>query len=333
MKNLILDCTLRDGGYINNWRFNEEFLTEYKSKMEKMKIDFIEIGFINKTNKYKDEIVGVSKILSESDIKFFEDYDFKIAVMGDFKDFNMDILKKKLKIDLVRVAFHKYDMKEALDLCVEIKKLGYKVSVNAMAITNYSMEELHNLLDFINNNELDILYLADSYGSLKNNDIKFYIDLFENKLNKNTQIGVHLHNNMNNAYSNYEYIENNYVNKMIDTTIFGMGRGAGNLQTELVVINNNTLNIDNVIDFFNFIQNYIKKIYKLENNVWGYDLDFILSGFHKMHPNYIVCMRDLNISMNNRFFLIQELVKNNCHKYFNKNHINDLIIKNKPLLI
>tara|TARA_B100000123_G_C25739502_1_gene433106 strand:- start:674 stop:1678 length:1005 start_codon:yes stop_codon:yes gene_type:complete len=332
----ILDCTLRDGGYINNWRFNEKFISEYCNVLNITNIDYVEIGFINKTNNYKNKIVGECRNLSKEYINKYDKYNFKKVAMADFTDINYQLLEEKINIDLIRIAFHKKDLKEALETCKLIKKLGYNVSVNSMAITNYSINELEYLFEFINNHNLDMLYIADSFGSLTQNDIKRYFDLFDSKLNKECAIGFHLHNNMNNAYGNYEFLKN-YVNDttrkiIVDTTMFGMGRGAGNLQTELVL--KDSINIENIYKIVEFIQEFIKPIYKVNENAWSYDLDYLLSGYLKMHPNYIVKMRDLNISMKNRFFLIKKLEeKKYDYKYFSIDTINTLIDQYKKLLL
>lgn len=334
----LLDCTLRDGGYINNWRFNEEFIDKFSTTMDTV-IQYVEIGFINKTNKYRHQIVGKSRMLDLQQISSFSKYKFKKVVMADFNDIDLDMLNQKLDIDLVRIAFHKHDLCDALELCKQIHDKGYKVSVNAMAITNYSNSELEVLVEFINKHNLDILYIADSYGSLHQEDIKKYMELFDSKLNTNCELGFHLHNNMNNAYGNYEYLKN--ISKtlertiIVDSTMFGMGRGAGNLQTELAVMNENTnIDLKKIIDILVFIQDYIKPIYKSSENNWGYDLDYLLSGYLKMHPNFITIMRDLDISMKNRFFLIEKMIETKIdYHYFDKETITQLIEKYKSMLL
>ena len=106
-----------------------------------------------------------------------------------------------------------------------------------MAITNYSNDELKYLFEYINEHKLDMLYIADSFGSLTQTILKDTFDLFDSQLNEDCTIGFHLHNNMNNAYGNYEFLKN-YVNNftrkiIVDTTMFGMGRGAGNLPNRI----------------------------------------------------------------------------------------------------
>ena len=334
----ILDCTLRDGGYINNWRFNNNFTSEYNRLIEKNDIDYVEFGFVNKTKNYKGLIVGNERNLDKSLINNYNLSNDKKVVMADYADINMELLKQKLNIELIRIAFHKKDLNSAIKCCIEVKKLGYKVSVNAMAITNYSDDELIMLFKYVNDNRLDILYLADSYGSLNQKKINKYLHMFDSKLYPECSIGFHLHNNMNNAYSNYEFIVNNVSDIdreiIVDTTIFGMGRGAGNLQTELVLVNKYNNNIENIVEILSFIQVYIKPIYNHLENKWGYELDYLLSGYLNMHPNYIGKMRDLNISMVNRFFLIEKMIEKKIkYNYFDIKIVNSLVEEFKYILL
>lgn len=328
----ILDCTLRDGGYINNWKFTENFLLEYFYLMNNHSIDYVELGFINKDENYRNINTGSVRHLTSDNINYHTGKEYKSVVMADYKSINMELLtnENKIQTDLIRIAFHKIDLEPALELCSKIKKLGYSVSVNAMAITNYSSDELEYLINYVNTHGLDVLYVADSYGSLNNKKIKYYFGLLNDNLNEEIAIGLHLHNNMNNAYSNYEFIKSYYEDikckreLIIDTTLYGMGRGAGNLQTELVLFdmdwNYNLSNIDNKVKFLKFINRTIKNIYSGSNNkdytTWGYDLDYLLSGYLCIHPNYVAKLRELDILMESRLNILIKIYSNYDYKYF-----------------
>ena len=110
--------------------------------------------------------------LNEETIRKFDKYNFKKVVMADFTDVNYQLLENKINVDLIRIAFHKKDLKNALETCKLIKELGYIVSVNAMAITNYTNDEINYLFEYINEYKLDMLYVGDSFGSLTQKDIK-----------------------------------------------------------------------------------------------------------------------------------------------------------------
>jgi len=332
-KTYTLDCTLRDGGYINNWRFTEEFIKEYISLMEECNIDMVEIGFVNIPQTYKNQPTGVTRHITEEYIEQFIGHSFKICALCDYGNINYELLQKNIKLDIIRVAFHKKDLNEALNECFKIKKLGYKVSVNAMAITNYTNDELLELIKIVNKFDLDILYIADSFGSLNQNELINYLNIFNTNL-INTSIGIHLHNNMNNAFNNFVFsktvsLKNNFY---IDCTLYGMGRGAGNLQTELV-LNHNSITNEQLFSMLIFINKNIKKHFNSSLNNWGYDLDFFLAGVLKIHPNYINKFREMNLSFENSLNLCKELINNNNHNYFKLDIINDLVGKYNNLLL
>jgi 4-hydroxy 2-oxovalerate aldolase len=324
----ILDCTLRDGGYINNWRFNHDFLTKHKKCMNDIGVKYVEIGFINKQKIYRQEIVGRPRNLTIDHIQLYygDNTDFEVVVMGDFKDIDLDMLhddRCREIVDLVRIAFHKKDMIDALKLCSDIKEMGYKVSANAMGVTNYNDDDIDTLLTEINRRKIDVLYIADSYGSLNNASLIKILDEFSEKLT-DAVIGLHLHNNMQNAFSNYESIKGRDDVGIIDTTLYGMGRGAGNLQTELVWLSMTEGDVkQQLMDLCYFINDYIKSIDCVQRK-WGYDLDYLFSGYLKIHPNYVSKMRDLEIDMKTRLFLLS-MVENG--RYFNIDNMFYLIQK------
>ena len=329
----ILDCTLRDGGYINNWRFTEDYINEYIDLMEECKIDMVEIGFVNIPQTYKNEPTGGARHITEEYIEQFTGHSFKICALCDYGNINYELLQKNIKLDLIRVAFHKKDFKEALKECFKIKTLGYKVSVNAMAITNYTHDELLELIKEVNKLDLDILYIADSFGSLNHTELLNYLNVFNTNL-INTSIGIHLHNNMNNAFNNFVFsktvsLKNNFY---IDCTLYGMGRGAGNLQTELV-LNNNSITNEKLFSMIIFINKNIKKYFNSSLNNWGYDIDFFLAGVLKIHPNYINKFRELNLSFENILHLCKELTSNNNNNYFKIDIINELVCKYNNVLL
>ena len=322
----ILDCTLRDGGYINNWNFDEIFLHKYLDLMEKNKVDYVEIGFINKIQSYKNKICGFVRNLNDISINKLREKengtlrDINIAVMGDYGNIDEELLKQNLNVDLVRVAFHKKNYKEALEQIKNIKEMGYIVSANPMGVTNYNEEELIDMLQIVKKHKLDYVYIADSYGSLDQNSLESYIIKFNSNIdNKITKIGLHLHNNMNNAFSNFEYVNNNIKEVYVsDSTLFGMGRGAGNLQTELVLLKIKGLN-ENFKKLLFFINEEIKEIFKVGLLRWGYEIDYLLSGFLKIHPNYVDSLRESGLTNNQIIEKIISLsnLEDNKKSYFN----------------
>lgn len=335
----ILDCTLRDGGYINNWRYNHIFIDKYIEITNKFShlIEYIEIGFINIKKEYKNEIVGgLRNLLFEDIINFKDKSKCKIAVMVDLKNANIELLNNNdlcNYIDLIRIAFHKKDIDESIELGIKLKELGYKVSMNAMATTIYNDDELLDLIEKTNLHKFEFLYLADSYGSLNHNNLNNIVNKFTDNLN-NTKVGLHLHNNMQNAISNFNNIQHNLKINLVDTTMFGMGRGAGNLPLETTILSFiPNMNLDKYIQLLNFIDEYIKRTFYKNVINWGYDLDYLLSGHLQIHPNYVSKMRDMDISFKNRFDLLKIIYSENKGKFFEKNYLETIVFKNKKNLI
>lgn len=326
-----LDCTLRDGGYNNNWRFDKDFLGEYIELVSKMKMDYVEIGFINKQKQEKGQIIGKARNIDKEYISLFENKNFKICAMGDYGNIDLDFLKKGSKIDMVRIAFHKKNYKEAIEECESIVEMGYTVSANVMGITNYSTEEMMDLIDLVNKSKIDIVCVADSFGSLQESKLESILYIFQENLDS-CMIGVHLHNNMNNAYANYQHIKNICKKScVVDSTFFGMGRGAGNLQTELVFFDK----VDNeqFCELLIFIEKYIKMFMTSKSTSWGYDLDYLFTGLLGIHPNYVVKMREKNVSFHNMLFLLKHIFKMKKHAYFDLGFLEDLLKEHEEILI
>lgn len=308
---MILDCTIRDGGYINNWRFDNEFVQDYLFLCNQLQVDFVEVGFMNKEDKYRNEIVGKYRCLTKEDIEHLYTMNQNLVIMGDYSSINLEELKKidPNKIKLVRVAFHKYQLHNAIECCNHIKSLGFSVSANVMATNNYTKDELHTVKDLCRN--LDYVYIADSYGTMDPKDIESIYTIFQDR-----KIGLHLHNNLQNAYTNYYYFKDKV--DILDTTIFGMGRGAGNLPLELLV--------EDKYNILYFIEKYIKEIYETQNK-WGYDTDYILSGSLKIHPNYVSQLRDLKINSKDRLNILKYIYEHIEYKYYNKDKLIHLVKK------
>lgn len=284
MEYKILDCTLRDGGYYTDWNFDNILVKTLVKSLDNNGVDIIELG-------YKSPIKGGAyRKCNDGFIKSVIDFDInsKLAFMIDVKDYikddsiNIALLKDIIKesnnspFDICRIAA-KYDEVEYInDLIKIISNLGYEVICNLMGGSTLSIDQIN---EFVENVNCDILYIADSYGSLLPSDIDH---IFKScKLN-----GIHTHDNLGLAFSNCLSAINNGAN-YIDGTITGMGRGVGNVKTEqLIIFKNNKITPDllDVIDNFNKIR---------EEKKWGYNPLYMLSALNNIHPLY---SQDLNQS-------------------------------------
>lgn len=289
----ILDCTLRDGGYYNNWDFSDKLVGKYVDGINKSNIDIVEVGFrfLKKDNLGKFSLTKESLL---NKLKFKKD--LSLAVMINGSDFlskenyknliKKHFLKKKFsKISLIRIATHLRDIKKIIPHIKLLKNYGYNIALNLMQIDKVTNKDLKNLLRMLKkDNSVDVFYFADSFGNLSPKSVKKICNVIQSNWNKS--FGFHAHDNCGLAFKNCLAAISQGA-EWIDSTIQGMGRGAGNLKTEEILkylkkkqINNyNTLPI---VKIANTDFNKLKQKYN-----WGKSLYYYLSAKKNIHPSYI----------------------------------------------
>ena len=292
----ILDCTLRDGGYYNNWNFNIDLINRYLKVMSDINIDFVEIGF---RSLEKKNFKGPCAYTSDSFLNNLKiPKSLKIAVMINGSELiKREFLRKKnnllnqifkeskfSKVKLVRVACHFSEIKKVMPVASKIKKLGYKVAINLMQISDRTNNEIKNFCVLMKKYDMDILYFADSMGSLNGTHTQQIVKNF--KKNWIGSLGIHAHDNMNMAMENTMIALNNGVN-YIDSTVLGMGRGPGNVKTENLVLElekkfKRKINYNKLINLISKDFIPMKKKYE-----WGSNFYYYLSGLHGIHPSFI----------------------------------------------
>ena len=289
----LLDCTLRDGGYNNNWDFSQKLVNEYLKTMSKVGIKYVELGFrsflsstFRGSNWYTtDSYINSLKIPTNLKIVVMVNASQIINQKNLINSINLLFnQKKKSKVDLVRIASHFSEIDKTLIIVKQLKKLGYEVAVNLMQISEQNDEKILNISKKLSLSPVDIVYFADSLGSMKYpqidkviRNIKFYWK---------GPLGVHMHNNLNQGLLNNIHCLNKKI-EWIDSTIMGMGRGAGNAATEYFLIEykkyfKKELNIIP-------LQSLIKKYFiELKNKYeWGPNSFYYLAGMYGIHPTYI----------------------------------------------
>jgi 4-hydroxy 2-oxovalerate aldolase len=286
----ILDCTLRDGGYCNECHFGNNNIKKIIKSLIEANIDIIECGFLTNMVTYNSDITKytsiddvASVIPSERNGKIF------VALMN-YGEYSPEDLPEcdESSINGLRVAFHKKDKINAIEVCHKIKAKKYKVFVQAMVSLSYTDEEFLNLIHDINELEPYAFYIVDSFGMMKYKELIRLFYLVEHNLKKNIIIGFHSHNNMQLAYSNAQNLVNIPTDRelIIDASVYGMGRGAGNLNTELFVeyLNENVNGQYTLKPLLTIIDQILSLFY--QQNYWGYSLPNYLSAKHNIHPNY-----------------------------------------------
>ena len=282
----ILDCTLRDGGYINNWKFGKKNIDFILNKLDESNVDFVELGYLDNSSNYSKNETKYSKL---SDVCSLKVKSNKKICMIDYGKFDIELIPNQNETDIfgIRVAFSKDKFLEALQFCKELKQKNYKIFVQPMVTNLYGNEELEILLSEVNKLKPYAIYIVDSFGSMNENDVVKLYKKYEEMLDKKIKIGFHSHNNLQLAFSNSKnFIENAQRDIIIDSSVYGIGRGAGNLATELIInylnsTNRNTYARSPLLEIVDFYLNELKK----EKN-WGYCLEYYISAVMGCHPNY-----------------------------------------------
>lgn len=327
----ILDCTLRDGGYCNQWNFGKDNICQITNALIDSKVEIIECGFLTEKKIYNNNYSKYNSIVEINETFPQYRYDSLFVCMINYGEYSLEKIpdRKMVGLDGIRVAFHKDDLDPAINYCKEIIKKGYKVFVQAMVSLNYSDKEFLELLSKVNDISPYAFYIVDSFGVMRRKELIRLFYLVENNLNKDIIIGYHCHNNMQLAYSNAQCLTeiNTNRNIIIDSSIYGMGRGAGNLNTELFLeyLNNSfgknyilkpiLITIDEIINDF------------YQDKGWGYSLANYLSAKHNTHPSYASYLdskKTLTYEAMDDIFNLMDLSKRN---HFDKSYIETLYIE------
>lgn len=324
----VLDCTLRDGGYCNKWKFGFENSKKITKSLVQSGIEIIECGFLTNRIEYERGITKFTTLAEVAEI-LPEDRCGKLFVcLMNYGEYELDDIPvyDGSSLDGIRVAFHKKNMKEAMKLCQGIKEKGYKVFVQAMVSLNYSDEEFLELIKYVNELKPYAFYIVDSFGVMKGKDLTRLFYIVEHRLKEGIYIGYHSHNNMQLAFSNAQSLVSIQTKRelIIDASIFGMGRGAGNLNTELFVeYLNDVENTDYQLNpLLVVIDEILNKFY--QENYWGYSLPNYLSATHNAHPNYAGYLADKQTLTIEEMNVIFEMMADEKKAEYDKKYIEEL---------
>lgn len=288
-KTQILDCTLRDGGYINDFQFGEYGIRKIISQLTNAGIDIIECGFLE-DGEY-DSNTSVFNTVEQ--IANFLPEDRKstmyvaMACYGEYDITQLSAYDGK-SVDGIRVTFHYNEVEEALEYCRQIMAKGYKVFVQPVGTTSYTDEQLLGLIHKVNDLQPYAFYLVDTLGLMHKNDVIRFFYLIDHNLSKTINMGFHSHNNLQLSYSNCQALASVESDRTIslDSSVYGMGRGAGNLNTELIAnyLNEHQNRRYEVEPILEVVDEFILKI-KAEHE-WGYSVPYYLAAINGCHPTY-----------------------------------------------
>lgn len=286
----VLDCTLRDGGYCNQWRFGFDNAKTIVNGLVDAGVDIIECGFLTNKVTYDPDVTKFTTLQEAAAVIPEKRAGRMFVVMMNYGEYVAEDIPvcDGSSVDGIRVAFHKKDLDKSINLCKKLVDKGYKVFLQPMVSLGYTDEEFLDLIRKTNAIHPYAFYIVDSFGMMKSKDLIRLFYMVEHDLDQDILIGFHSHNNMQLAYSNAQSLLNVQTSRslVIDSSVYGMGRGAGNLNTELFVgyLNENYGTSYELRPLLAIIDKILNEFY--QRDYWGYSLPNYISAAHNAHPNY-----------------------------------------------
>jgi len=290
----VFDCTIRDGGLVNNYHFTDAFVKAHYNACVDAGIDYMEIGKNVSPTIMSEEEYGCWNFCKEDDVRRIvgeNNTNLKIAVMADVgRTLKEEIIPKEDSVvDMIRVATYIHQLPGAIELIEDAHAKGYETTCNIMAISKSFDDELDQVLETLSHTNVDIIYIADSFGSFYPEQINKLTDKYLTVAKASGKsVGIHAHNNLQLAYANtLEAMM--YGTSYLDVTACGFGRGAGNCPSELLLgfLKNPKYKLMPVLKFIE--ENMIELEKELD---WGYSVPYMLTGKLNEHPRPAMKARD-----------------------------------------
>ena len=318
----ILDCTLRDGGYYNNWNFTREIVNDYLTAMSKVGVYYVELGFRSFESK---NFKGPTWYTTDNYLESLSiPTSLKIGVMVNASEIishPLGIAKatklmfknaKKSKVKFIRLACHFREFNQTAKICKILKKMNYVVTINLMQISEQSREKILSVAKLSQKISPDVLYFADSLGSMDPSHVADSVKILRNYWKG--PLGIHTHNNLGKAIANCLEAANLGVT-WLDSTVTGMGRGSGNAETEYLLIEMQNLMKKkiNVLPLLNLIKKHFKSM--KQKYKWGTNPFYYLAGKYGIHPTYVQEMLLGDFDENEMLTAIDQLKNSGGTKY------------------
>lgn len=286
----LLDCTLRDGGYVNDWKWGFNSARSIISYLTKARVDVVEVGFLRNVEGYNPDVTVCNHIEDLNKLLPENTGDTMYSAMAMRSNYDI----KKLSpysgkgIEMIRITAHDYDIAEGMDFARQVKALGYKLSINPINIMGYSDERILWIIDQVNQIQPYQFAIVDTFGSMKRRDLDRIVSLVDNNLDRSIRVALHLHENMALSCCLAQNFVDKHLNRpvAIDGSLMGMGRIPGNLPIELIAdyLNDNTEKAYDIDYLMDAIQDHIAPIKGQAE--WGYTPAYFLSARFNLHRNY-----------------------------------------------
>ncbi|MEN8116120.1 MAG: aldolase catalytic domain-containing protein [Bacteroidota bacterium] len=280
----VMDCTVRDGGLMNKWQFSDDFVRAVYQSCVDAGVDYMEIGYKSSESAFSRKEVGPWKFCDDKDLRRVigdNNTNLKISAMADIGRIEPDDIPPASEslIDMMRVACYVHQVDKAVELAEHCMDKGYEVTINLMAVSKVNEPDLDQALADLAKSRVPVIYVVDSFGSLYSESIEHLVKKYKEAL-PGKELGIHAHNNMQLAMSN---TITSLINgaTMLDATLLGMGRGAGNCPIEILIafLKNPKYRLLPLLDA---IQNHVKPWQ--EKVDWGYHVPYLITGALNEHP-------------------------------------------------
>jgi 4-hydroxy 2-oxovalerate aldolase len=290
----ILDCTIRDGGLVNDHRHEDGFVKAIYDANVVAGVDYMEMGYKADKKLFAPDKFGAWKFCSEDDIRRVvgeNESPLKLTVMADAErtNYHTDILPKKDSVlDAIRIATYIHQIPVALDMVKDAHDKGYETMMQLMAVSIVQDRELVEALKGIAESAVSAVYIVDSFGALYSEQVRDLVAIYTKALEgTGKEVGMHAHNNQQLAYANT--VEALVVGaNRLDATMCGMGRGAGNCPLELLIgfLHNPKFRLRPVLEC---VQDHLVPLRKTLD--WGFSVPYMITGQLNQHPRAAIAMR------------------------------------------
>ena len=332
MKNLrLLDCTLRDGGYVNDWNFGHDNIVSIFERLVDVGVDVIEVGFLDERRPFDIN----RSIMPDTDsvAKIYGDLNKKntmVVGMIDYGTCGLEHISPAADsyLDGIRVIFKKHLREPAMQYCKALKDKGYKVFAQLVSVTSYDDEEMLDLIRLANEIKPYAVSMVDTYGLMHQNNLMHYFKLLNDNLDPEIGLGYHAHNNFQMGYANCIAMLANKIDRMmiVDGSIYGMGKSAGNAPLELVAMhmNNEYGKKYQISQILEAIDSVIVNFY--QSATWGYNVFYYLAASNDCHPSYVSYLMEKKTLSVKSINEILGCLQGEKKLLYDKNYIEDLYV-------
>jgi len=278
----VLDCSIRDGGCCNAWQFSHELVARTFQALRASGVETMEIGYQSSPGAFDRAEVGPWRYCDEADLhEVASASDMKLSTMVDWGRFTKADLRPASDslVSMIRCACYAKDIEPTIDLLHEAMAQGYDVMCNVMAVSRCTPDEVDHFLGKLHDSEVPNVALVDSFGAFYPHHVRYLIRKYKNWLRPDQKLGVHLHNNQQTAFAN-SVVAIEEGADIVDATIQGVGRGAGNCPLELLLmyLDADRYDVEPVLEL---IETYAELKEELR---FGYHAPYAITGWLNLHP-------------------------------------------------